>query len=109
MSIRKNKYGVSPKNERTVDGIVFASKKEAKRWGELRLLETAGHIAFLERQPRFDIAVRCVHICFYKADFRYTNPDGSVTIEDVKGFPTPLYRLKKKLVEALYGIKIIEV
>jgi hypothetical protein len=101
-----NKY----RNVKTeVDGIVFDSKKEARRYGELTTLQAAGEISRLMLQPKFDIIVNGVKVTYYKADFAYFNKDERV-IEDVKGVKTPVYRLKKKLVEALYpGVKIEEV
>jgi hypothetical protein len=47
-------------------------------------------------------------ICTYVADFKYLE-NGKEVVEDVKGFKTPVYKLKKKLVEAIYGIEIIEI
>jgi hypothetical protein len=92
-----------------VDGITFDSKREAARYMELVLLERAGEISRLELQPKYDCVVNGKKICTYKADFRYFNANGSV-VEDVKGMKTPVYRLKKKLVEALFpGVKIQEV
>ena len=90
-----------------VDGITFDSKKEAARYAELNLLERAGEITCLTLQPRFDIIIKGKFCCFYKADFKYFTAETCV-IEDVKGMKTPMYRLKKKLVEAQYGIKITE-
>ena len=55
----------------TVDGITFDSKKEAKRYTELKLLEKSGMITHLELQPTYQITVNGVDICKYKADFRY--------------------------------------
>ena len=107
MRLRRNKYGVSPKADRTVDGIVFDSKKEAKRYGELKLLEKVGEITNLEIQPKFACVVNGKKICGYVADFRYETQNGEV-IEDVKGIKTRIYSLKKKLVEALFGIEITE-
>ena len=96
-----------------VDGIMFASKKEAARYQELKMLERAGKIERLELQPKFRIEVCGQFICTYVADFKYYEPGGrtvfSMIVEDVKGFKTPVYRLKKKLVEALHAITIEEV
>lgn len=96
-----------------VDGHRFASKAEARRYSSLKLLQRAGEIEDLELQPRYDIVVNGRRIGFYKADFKYTNClAGETVIEDVKSAPTaknPLYRLKKKLVEAIYGVTIVEV
>ncbi len=101
-----------------VDGITFASKAEAKRYGELKMFQRSGLIRGLTLQPRYDIyALKFqdapVKIGFYKADFRYDVPitdcDWKTVIEDVKGVTTETYRLKKKLVEAQYGITITEI
>ena len=92
-----------------VDGIMFDSKREAARYMELRLLERAGEIKNLELQPAFECRIDGKKICTYKADFRYFTAKRSI-VEDVKGVKTPVYRLKKKLVEALFpGVKIQEV
>jgi len=101
-----------------VDGISFASKKEATRYGELKLLEKAGQIAGLELQVRFPIFVNNVLICHYVADFCYwewvSRGEGqevlNYVVEDAKGMRTEIYRLKKKLFEATNttGLKIRE-
>jgi hypothetical protein len=96
----------------TVDGIVLDSAKESRRYSELKLLERAGLITGLEVQPSFRIAVNNCLICTYKADFRYTtdtpHAQGVVVVEDCKGFKTPVYRLKKKLMLAVHGISVVE-
>jgi hypothetical protein len=85
------------------------SKAEAKRCGELHLLQRAGEIRLLEREPAFPVTVNGIKVFTYKADFAYFT-DAGRTIEDVKGVKTPVYKLKKKLVEAYYqGVKIVEI
>lgn len=107
----RSKYGAKPT---TVDGIRFASKAEARRYSELRMLERAGEIVKLELQPKFPLMHAGKKLATYIADFRYVVPgyrpltDREV-VEDVKGMKTPVYRLKKKMVEAQYGIEITEV
>ena len=92
-----------------LDGIRFASEAEARRYSYLKIRLRIGEISDLELQPKFPIAVNDKRICNYIADFRYKeNATGKVVVEDVKGVKTPLYKLKKKLVEALYGVSIIE-
>jgi hypothetical protein len=92
-----------------VDGIVFDSKKEANRYKELLMFKQANLITQLVLQPKFDIVVNNKKIGFYKADFKYyDNKKGCYITEDCKGFKTPVYKLKKKLVEAYYNIKILE-
>lgn len=93
-----------------VDGIRFPSKKEATRYGQLKWLEKVGEIADLRLKTRYDIIVGGIKICQYEDDFSYVNKgDTGRTIEDAKGFRTPVYRLKKKLMRACNGIEIKEV
>ena len=94
-----------------VDGIWFASKKEARSYQQFLLLEQAGEITHLELQPIYEINYKGEKICKYQADFRYFDQKKRMrVVEDVKGMKTPVYRLKKKLVEAFYhGTKITEV
>jgi hypothetical protein len=92
----------------TVDGIRFDSRKEARRFAELKLLERAGEIRDLEVHPRYPLTVNEQEVCVYEADFFYREKDGRVVIEDVKGVKTPVYRLKKKLMRALLGVEIRE-
>ena len=99
-----------------VDGITFDSKREANRYSELLLMEKAGIIASLRLQPEFKCMVNGKKVCTYKADFEYLmvddiGPQGQIgyyIVEDVKGFKTPVYRLKKKLVEACYPGTVIK-
>ena len=93
-----------------VDGIRFASKAEARRYCELRLLERAGGITEFILQPRFPLTVNGVKLGTYVADFQYHDcATGQSVIEDVKGVLTPVYKLKCKLIQALYGVVITEV
>lgn len=102
-----SKYGAK---RTTVDGITFASKREAKRYCELKLLEKAGEIKHLTTQTPYALDVREIRLGKYFADFQYFDVQHKAWIvEDAKGFRTPLYRWKKKHVEAQYGIVITEV
>jgi hypothetical protein len=113
MGVRPNKFSAV---RTTVDGITFASKREAARYGELKLLERAGEISRLSLQPEFVITINGVKICKYIADFRYVDPSrigprgqkGMIVVEDVKGVKTAVYRLKKKMTEAFYPGLIID-
>jgi hypothetical protein len=105
MSDRRHKYGAKPV---TIDGIRFASTKEANRYSELILLNRAGHIRQLELQPEFEHHVDGKLMFTYRADFAYFEGEKRV-VEDVKGFKTPVYRLKKRIVEAAYHIEIREI
>lgn len=103
---RRHKYHATPVN---VDGIRFASKAEAAEYTRLWALFQADQIASFELQPSFDLhAPNGVVVGRYVADFRVVNNDGEIRIIDVKGFLTPMYRWKKRHVEAEYGIEIEE-
>lgn len=124
-AVRRGKYNA---RKTTVDNIVFDSQKEARRYQELKLLERAGEIRNLVLQPSYSLnalGVGALPIGVYRADFGYewrvkvydaqglcrAGTDGHTwkpVVEDVKGFRTPLYRFKKKFVEAQYGITIRE-
>lgn len=89
-----------------VDGIVFDSKKEAKRYGELKLLEKAGEITDLATQWPLELQAaftdnqgnkqRAIN---YVADFWYFDKKKKKwIIEDVKGVRTTAYIMKRKMV-----------
>lgn len=114
--MRRQKYNAK---KITLDGVTFASQREGARYLDLKLLLRAGEIADLELQPKFQIhtvnASGELILCGkYTADFRYTtqvNGARVTVVEDVKSkaTATTAYRLRKKLVEAAYGINIVEV
>jgi hypothetical protein len=92
-----------------VDGIRFASKREARRWKELRLLFKAGEIQGLARQVQFMLPGGIVYV----ADFLYftdifDNCRPVPVIEDAKGVMTKEYVLKKRLMKSV-GFTITEV
>lgn len=91
-------------------GLFFASKKEARRYDELKLLQRAGKIQGLAFQHHFEIRVgpNGMHVCDYIGDFSFQE-NGKLVVEDTKGVRTPVYRLKKKLMLACHGIKIREI
>jgi hypothetical protein len=94
------------------DGITFASKREAARYNQLRLLERGERIRGLKLQHEYRLEVNGLLICKYRSDFEYEElrRDGAwlAVTEDCKGFKTPAYRLKRKLMMALHGIEIRE-
>ncbi len=107
----RSKYGAK---KVTVNGITFDSKKEAKRYEELCLLEKVGKVSNLETQVKFElipsqridgkVVERAVH---YKADFAYLE-NGQKIVEDTKGFKTPEYIIKRKLMLYVHGIRVKE-
>jgi len=87
------------------DGIKFSSRKEAKRYSELKFLQSNGELLFFLRQVPFHLLGNVRYVC----DFMVFWCNGDVTVEDVKGMKTDMYIVKKKLVEATYPIKITEI
>lgn len=113
---RRSKYG----NSATVlDGIRFASKREAKRYRELQLMQMAGEIRELERQVSFPLTCDGKPLKIrsagypngrqvrYVADFTYFSVrDNKRIVEDSKGFRDRVYLLKRAVMETMgYEIK----
>lgn len=96
-------------NKKTiVDNIKFDSKAEAERYCELKLLLQAKEISNLELQPKFEVLPKYVNnkgekirAIIYKADFSYYYNNKKI-VEDVKGYETKDFKLKKKLLEYKY-------
>lgn len=97
----------------TVDGYRFASRAEFRRYQELRALQVLGKIRDLRVQVPLRIEVNGMLVCTYVADFTYEEPwmlgAWATIVEDVKGYQTAVYRLKRKLVQAVLGVTIREV
>lgn len=101
----------------TVDGRRFDSKKEARRYQELKFLERANMISDLQCQVKFVLipsqrdpnTKRVIEReCAYIADFVYTQ-NGEKVVEDTKGFKTKDYIIKRKLMLYVHGIRVKEV
>ena len=115
---KRPKYG-NKKIE--IDGVKFDSKKEARRYQALLLMQRAGEISDLELQPKFELIKsvkfagtdRAKPAIRYFADFAYTETaTGKRIVEDVKSKITresPVYRIKKHMMLAIHGIEINEV
>lgn len=100
-----------------VDDLPFASRKELRRWNELKTLQQAGTITDLQRQVRFQFPLPDGTLLRYTpsnravtyiADFVYTE-NGQRVVEDAKGMRTDVYKIKAALMLGLNGIKIREV
>ena len=115
MRKKKLKYG----NVKVVlDGNKFDSKKEARRYTELKLLLRAGEISNLKLQPKFRFEVdgkplkvreKGAKQVTYSADFSYTDKFGKDIVEDVKSPATAsnsTFRIKKALFETLYDMEL---
>lgn len=112
---------------RTVDGFIHDSKREARRWNELLLLQRAGHIKDIKRQVKFVLipaqyeqgtigkrgGVKKGKLIerevSYIADFVYNDNYGQTIVEDTKGFKTKDYIIKRKLLLWVHGIRIKEI
>lgn len=100
----------------TRNGITYDSQKEANRHAILKMLERAGKITNLQRQVKFELLPSqkdekgkvIERACSYVADFTYYE-NGVYIVEDTKGFRTPEYKLKKKMLLYFHGIRIKEV
>lgn len=105
-SRRRNKFGAV---KTVVGGVAFASKREARRYQHLCLLQAAGHISGLQLQPAFDLhALGGVKVARYVADFAYRDETTQrQVVEDVKGMKTPVFRLKAKWLKAEHGIEVV--
>ena len=101
---KRSKYGAK---KTVVDGIKFDSMAEAARYGALKIIQAAGLISELRLQVPYVITVNGKKICRYIADFVYIE-NGKEVVEDVKGMKTPVYNLKKKLMEAVHRVVIFE-
>lgn len=87
-----------------IDGHTFDSLKEASRYTELKLLERGKVIKDLKLQPVYELQPRFryhgsnIRAITYVADFSYTDAKtGKTVVEDVKGFKTEVYKLKRKI------------
>ena len=102
----RHKYRAKPVT--TKEGQHFDSTHEYKRWLVLKDMERCGEITDLVCQPRYPLVVNEVLVGTYEGDFSHQRK-GALVLEDAKGLRLPIYRLKAKLMRALYGIIVTEV
>ena len=101
MKTHRHKFSAKPTE---LDGIKFQSKKEARYYQGLKLLQKSGELIFFLRQVPFDLPGNVK----YRVDFQEFWACGEIHFVDVKGMRTKDYIMKKKMVEALYPIVIEE-
>lgn len=103
-----------------LDGYIFDSSDEAKRYADLKLLSRAEQIFTLSVQPKFELAVNGVLICKYTADFAYYDKNANFIVEDCKPKPKTqkakrylqgttnwrVFKLKQKLMKAVHDIDV---
>lgn len=109
---KKKSYNKYRNTKVEVDGIKFDSKKESQYYGTLKMLKKKGEVVDFQMQVPFPIEVNGIHIAKYLLDFKveYKNRveyiDVKAKSKDGKWITTDVFRLKKKLIEAIYGIEI---
>lgn len=108
-----NKYNA---RKAEIDGITFDSRKEARRYAELKLLQRGGEIRDLRLQVKYELIPKQdgERACDYIADFVYQDVrTGETVVEDVKGCKQGAayntFAIKRKLMLWRYGIKVVEV
>ena len=99
MNLAKHKYRAIVTE---LDGIKFASKKEARYYGQLKLRVASGQVVFFLRQ----VPLHLPGGVKYVVDFQEFHADGDVHFVDVKGMETEVFKAKKRMVEAIYPIEI---
>lgn len=112
--VKKRSYNKYRNTKTKIDGINFDSQKEADYYSTLKLLERAKEIVKFERQVKMPIEVNNIHIAYYVLDFKVYYPNGNIKHIDIKAkdkktnkwITTDVFKLKKKLIEAIYKIKI---
>ena len=98
------------KNQFTeVNGVRFHSIREASYYADYRLLLIAGEIHDLVLQPKYPIIINGKKICNVILDFQFREKTGHLRVIDVKGMDTPMSKLKRKLVEAVYPHITVEI
>lgn len=102
---RKNKFGAE---KTVVDGITFDSKREAKVYSDLKLLERSGKISGLELQKKFDLIVNGQTVGTYTADFVFIDHEqgNRQRVIDVKGVQTREFRRTRKILMASQNINV---
>jgi hypothetical protein len=108
-----SKYG--SKKHTCSDGRIMDSKREAKRYEELLLLQKLGEITELETQVEYVLIpkqrswLRTERACTYTLDFRYRDKAGVRHHEDSKGMKTQQYVIRRKLMLQVHSVSIEEV
>jgi len=104
---RHGKYNVSAPAERTVDGITFDSKLEAKAYTLLKQYgQVFQHHQVFELQPAFKLGDTDHRAINYESDFVLTHPDGRRFVVDIKGLETDIFKIKRKMLAYRHHIVV---
>src|SRR5690242_19299807 len=101
--MKRSKYNA---RRTSVDRLTFDSAGEARRYCELKLLQSAGVVRDLKVHPKFDLTIMGTKIGSFKPDFQYVNQSGAVVIEDYKGKMTEAASLRIRVFQAIYRIPV---
>jgi hypothetical protein len=115
--VKRGKFNIAPKRDRTLRGEVFDSKTELDFFKHLEFLKRATlpseRVVDIQKQVKYPLVVNNFKVCDYILDFMVTYADGSIYHYDVKGYTRgatyAVFRLKAKLMQAVYDIKVVEV
>ena len=107
-----SKYGAK---KITIDGITFDSKAEGRYYEHLLKLKKTGVVEDFEMQKVFTLLDRFAHphtgrivrAVTYRADFKVYYTDGRVEVVDIKGFPTPEFKIKAKMFMFRYQVPLV--
>ena len=99
---RRNKYG--NKSCHCLADHWHASIKEADYCNQLYMMKKNGDIKDYEKEKDFDLCVNGIRICKIRPDFMVWDKDGTLSVHEVKSYPTmtPIWNLKRKLFEAVF-------
>jgi hypothetical protein len=112
----RNKFNVAAKEDRTADGIIFASKREMQCYLALKIAERAGLIRDLKLQPRYVVQPKMTlpdgtkqRAITYVLDFEFERDGRGLVVVDVKGMELPMWKMKAKMFRARYPDILLEI
>ena len=108
--MRRHKYNVSKKEERTADNIVFASKWECRAYGLLKQLLGRAYFELqpsYELQPKFQFKGKTIRAIKYVGDFLIKTKEEEYVV-DTKGIETDVFKIKEKMFKCKFGKEIVK-
>ena|ERR1700754_3098543 len=106
----RSHFRIAPVEERTWNGIVFASWHEKQNHAALVEQENLGIISNLRRQVPYELSIGGFKITTYIADHVYFDHTlQREIVADTKGKRTESFRIKKRLMKLIYNIEVIEI
>lgn len=101
---KRQKYG---NRKTTIDNIEFPSKAEASYYCDLKVRERAGEVSNVKMQTPYALTINGRLICTYRDDFSFQDHvENRFRVVDVKGFATPVFKLKLKMMKAIHNIDV---